>query len=85
MVHYAVHMARMSREKEKENKKKERADKKRRKLQSKEGVSNLTDDVINDATYFDNDIEEFIPIQIEKIGFDGKGLKTKCKINNRYK
>ena len=78
MVHYAVHMARMSREKEKENKKKERADKKRRKLQSKEGVSNLTDDVINDATYFDNDIEEFIPIQIDKIGFDGKGLKKKC-------
>ena len=78
MVHYAVHMARMSREKEKENKKKERADKKRRKLQSKVGVSNLTDDVINDATYFDNDIEEFIPIQIDKIGFDGKGLKKKC-------
>ena len=78
MVHYAVHMARMSREKEKENKKKERADKKRRKLQSKEGVSNLTDDVINDATYFDNDIEEFIPIQMDKIGFDGKGLKKKC-------
>ena len=78
MVHYAVHMARMSREKEKENKKKERADKKGRKLQSKEGVSNLTDDVINDATYFDNDIEEFIPIQIDKIGFDGKGLKKKC-------
>lgn len=78
MVHYAVHMARMSREKEKENKKKERADKKRRKLQSKEGVSNLTDDVINDATYFDNDVEEFIPIQIDKIGFDGKGLKKKC-------
>ena len=58
--------------------KKEKEDIKRRKLQNKEGVIKLTDDVIDDATYFDNDIEEFIPIQIDKIGFDGKGLKKKC-------
>ena len=58
--------------------KKEKEDIKRRKLQKKEGVIKLTDDVIDDATYFDNDIEEFIPIQIDKIGFDGKGLKKEC-------
>ena len=58
--------------------KKEKEDIERRKLQKKEGVLKLTDDVIDDATYFDNDIEEFIPIQIDKIGFDGKGLKKEC-------
>ena len=58
--------------------KKDKEDIKRRKLQKKEGVIKLTDDVIDDATYFDNDIEEFIPIQIDKIGFDGKGLKKEC-------
>ena len=58
--------------------KKEKEDIERRKLQKKEGVIKLTDDVIDDATYFDNDIEEFIPIQIDKIGFDGKGLKKEC-------
>jgi len=60
--------------------KKEKEDIKRRKLQKKEGVFKLTDDVIDDATYFDNDIEEFIPIQIDKIGFDGKGLKKECHL-----
>ena len=65
-------------EAKKRTEKKEKEDIERRNLQKKEGVIKLTDDVIDDATYFDNDIEEFIPIQIDKIGFDGKGLKKEC-------
>lgn len=51
---------------------------KKRKLRKKEGVKELTDDVIDDATYFDIDTEKFIAIEMNKIGFDGKGLKKKC-------
>ena len=51
---------------------------KKRKLRKKEGVKELTDDVIDDATYFDIDTEKFIAIEMNKIGFDGKGLRKEC-------